>query len=87
MEIRANSELPVTWNNGCTEARCISKGSYGEGQPENVNLALVQWAHRPGRACKLLRFMHRGIGPSMEICANSELPVARYNGCTEERCI
>ena len=86
MEISANSELPIARYNICTKARCIWKGIYGEGEPKNVNLVLVRKAHRPWRACKQLRALKRSIGPSMEICANSELPIASYNVCTKAKC-
>ena len=75
MKICPISELSVARYNGSPEVRCKCKKCYGEGEPENVNLALVQQAHRPARACKLVRFMHQRIGPSMEISENSELPV------------
>ena len=64
------------------------KEAMGKGEPKNViNLELVQKAHRPGTACKLLRLLRRRVGPSMEISTNSELPVARYNVCINARCI
>ena len=31
--------------------------------------------HLPVRACKLLQFTERSIGPTMEICVNSGLPI------------
>ena len=87
MEICSISGHPVARYNGCTNARCIWKGSWGEGEPKNVNLETVQKAHRPERASKLLRFLHRRLWPWTKIYANSGLPVAQYNGCTNARCI
>ena len=43
----------------------------------NVNPSSVQKAYRPLRACKLLLPLQRRTGPSMEICANSGLLIAR----------
>ena len=83
IQISSHSELHVTRYYVCTKARCISKGSYGEGKPKNVNLALVQTAHQPLRASKLLRLLQRRIGRPIQICANSELHIARYYGCTK----
>ena len=42
-------------------------------------------AHLPGLAFKLLRFPLRLIVPSIEICVNSELPIARHKVCTNPR--
>ena len=53
------------WYRVCTNAIYIRKGSYGNGEPKNVNLILVQKAHFALRASKLPVFMHRGIGPSV----------------------
>ena len=49
---------------------------YGNGEPKNVMLVLVQKAHFSVRACKVPGFMHRRIGPSVQICGNSGLPFA-----------
>ena len=68
-EICANSELPVARNKGCTVARCIWKGSYGEGETKNVNLELAQKAHPPGWARKLLCLLQRRVVPSKEYSA------------------
>ena len=35
------SKLPPDLYNACTNARCISKGSYGEGELKNVSLESV----------------------------------------------
>ena len=59
----------------CTKAIFISKGSYGEGDPKNINLWLVQEAYLPVGAIKLAGFMQRRIGPIIEICGNSGLPI------------
>ena len=87
VEICAHSELPVARYKGCTNARCIWKGSLGEGEPKYVNLALVEKTHLPVRGCKLLRLMQRRVVPPVEICTHSELPFARYKGCTNAMCI
>ena len=87
MEIFAISGLLLARYNGWTKARCIWKGSYGDGEPKNLNLELVQKANRQGRACKLLCIQHRRIASTMEICATSGLLLARYNGCTKPRFI
>ena len=85
MEIFANAEFPLARYSACTNAKGTLNGSYGEGEPENVNFESVRKAHQPERACKLMDLMHRRIGPSMEICANSQLPLARYIVCTNAR--
>ena len=56
-----------------TKAVVISKGSYGEGEPKNINLGLVQEAYLPEGAIKLAGFMQRRIRPIIEICGNSGL--------------
>ena len=59
----------------------------GKGSLKNVNHALVHTADRPLLTSKLLRLMKRRIGPPIQICAHSELHVARYYGCTKARCM
>ena len=63
MEICENSELPFSQYSVCTNERCKRKGSYGEGEPKNVNLEWMQKAHLQGRASKLLRLLQRRIVP------------------------
>ena len=47
----------------CTNPIYIWKGSYGNGEPKNAILVLVQKAHLLVRACKLPGFMQRRMGP------------------------
>ena len=47
------------WYRVCTNAIYICKGSYGGGEPKNLNLVLVQKAHFAVRDCKPPNFMHR----------------------------
>ena len=42
VEICAHTELPDARYKACTNARYILKGSFEEGEPKNVNLALVE---------------------------------------------
>ena len=53
----------------------ISKGSYGYGEPKNVLLYFMEKPHLPVRVCKLPRFMGGSVGPRMEICETSGLPI------------
>ena len=53
----------------------ISKGSYGHGQFKNVLPYPVQIPYLPVRGRKLPRFMGCCIGPRMEICGISGLPI------------
>ena len=55
-----------TWYRVCTKAMFTSKGSYGNAEPKNLILVSVQKASFKLRGCILPRFMHRGIGPTME---------------------
>ena len=55
----------------------ISKGSYGNVEPKNVNPESVQTAYRCVRASKLPGYLKRRIGPTMEICVNLGLPIAK----------
>ena len=87
VEICAHTELPDARYKACTNARYILKGSFEEGEPKNVNLALVEKAHLPLRACKLLRLLQRRKGQPVKIYAHSELTVARYKGYINARCI
>ena len=48
---------------------------------------MVQKEHLPVRACKLLRLVQRHVAPPVEICTHSEVPVARFKGCTNARCV
>ena len=47
----------------CTNPIYIWKGSYGNGEPKNAILVLVQKAHLLVRASKLPGFMQRRMGP------------------------
>ena len=87
VEICVKSGLPLARYNVCTNARCICRGSLGDGELEYESPGSVQKAHQRGRACKLLRPQRFSVGPWVEICAKSGLPLARYNVCTNARCI
>ena len=51
---------------------------------ESLNPESVQKVYRPGRAYKPLGLLQRRIGPSMEIFANSGLPLARLVQCLHQ---
>ena len=74
MEIWGTSGLPILMvprlhqNNG-------SKGSYGHGEFKNVLPLSAQILYLPVRGRKLPRFMGDSIGPRMEICETSGLPI------------
>ena len=87
MEIRIHSQLILARKKGCTNARCILSRSYGHEEFKNVNPFSVQNAHKAVRASQYLHPMQRRILPSMEIHVHSRLFLARYKGCTNERCI
>ena len=53
----------------------ISKGNYGHGESKNVLRKLVQTLYLPLRGSKVPRFMGGSIGPRMEICEISALPI------------
>ena len=53
----------------------ISKGSYGHGDSKNVLPTSVQTSYLPLRGSKVPRFMGGSIGPRMEICETSALPI------------
>ena len=63
----------MSWLCHCTRATIISKGSFREGEPKNIIFELVQKAYKPLQGCKLLVFMYRHIGPTMEISVSSGL--------------
>ena len=87
MVIRVHSRLIQARYKRCTNARCILSRSYGHEEFKYLNPFSVQKAHKAVRACQYLRPLQRRIGPSMEIRAHSRLILARYKGCTNERCI
>ena len=82
MEIRANSRLNLAWCKGCTKASSIWGRSWVYRESKIVTVQLVQSTHKPARACKHLRLLQCRVMPSMEICANSRLKLARCKGCT-----
>ena len=53
----------------------ISKESYGHGQFKIVLISSVQMPYLPLRGSKVPRFMGGSIGPRMEICETSALPI------------
>ena len=63
------------WYRVCTKAMVISKGSYGHGEFKNVLPQSVQIPYLPLRGSKVPRFMGGSIGPRMEICETSVLPI------------
>ena len=87
MEIHVHSRLFLAQYKGCTNARRLIPRSYGHEEFQNVKPFSVQKAHKAVLAGKYLRPMQRRIVPSMEIRVHSRLILARYNGCTNARCI
>ena len=87
MEIRVNSRLFLSRYKGCTNARCILSRSYKHEEFRIVNPLLVQKAHKAVLVSQYHRPLLRSIVPSMEIRVYSRLFLARYKGCTNERCI
>ena len=61
--------------------------SNGHEEFKNENHFSVQKTNKAVQAGQYLRSMHRSIVPSMEIRVHSRLILARYKGCTKERCI
>ena len=53
----------------------ISKGSYGHGEFKNVLPYSVQILCLRVRGRKVHRFMGSSVGPRMEICGTSSLPI------------
>ena len=68
------------WYRICTKAMVISKGSYGHGDSKNVFRKSVQPPYLPLRGSKVPRFMGGSIGPRMEICETSALPIPMVPG-------
>ena len=87
LEIRVHSRLIVARCKGCTNVRCILSRSYGHEEFKNVNPFSVQKAHKAVRAGQYNRPKQRRIVPSLEIRVHSRLILARYKGCTNEKCI
>ena len=87
MEIRVHSRLFLARYKGCINARCILSRSYEHEEFKIVNPFSVQKAHKALRASQYHRPLLRSIVPSMEIGVHSRLFLARYKGCTNERCI
>ena len=69
----------------------ISKGSYGYRESKNVLSLSVQIPSLPLRGSKIPRFMGGNIGPRMEICETSALPIPmvprlhQSNGCIKRK--
>ena len=87
MEIRVHSRLFLPRHIGFTNARWILSRSYGREEFKCLNPFSVQKSHKAVRAGQYLRPMQLCIVPSMEIGVHSRLMLARYNGCTNARCI
>ena len=63
------------WYRVCTKAMVISKASYMFAELKNVLPSSVQKTYLPVRGCKVSRFIGGSIGPRMEICETSCLPI------------
>ena len=87
MDIRVHSRPFLARYKGCTNGRCILSRSYGHEEFKNVIPFSVQKAHKAVRAGQYLRPLQRRREPSMEIRVHSRPFLARYNGCTNARCI
>ena len=87
MKIRVYLRVFIVRYKGCTNARCILSRSYGLEEFKNVNPISVQKAHNAVQAYQYHRPLLRGIVQSMKIRVHSRLFLARYKGCTNERCI
>ena len=87
MEIGVHSRLFLARYKGCTNARCILSRSYGHEEFKIVNSFSVQKAHKSVRSSQYHRPLFRSIVLSMEIGVHSRIFLARYKGCTNERCI
>ena len=87
MEIRLHSRPFLARYKRCTNARCILSRSYGLEEFKNVNTFSVQKAHKAVMACQYLRPLHRRKVPWMVIRVHSRPFLARYEGCTNARCI
>ena len=87
MDIRVHSRLFLARYKGCTNARCILSRSYGHEEFKNVNPFSVQKAHKAVLVAQYHRPLLRSIVQSMEIRVHSRSFLARYNGCTNARCI
>ena len=87
LEIHVHSRLFLARNKACTIARCILSRRYRHEEFTNLNPFSVQKAHIAVRAGQYLRPMQRRLVHAMEICVHSRLILARYNGCTNARCI
>ena len=75
MEICESSALPIHMVRRLHQTMVISKGSYGHGDYKNVLPMLVQTPYLPLRVSKVPHFMQGSIGPRMEICETSALPI------------
>ena len=75
MEICEISALQSPWYRVCTKAMVVSKGSYGHGESKNVLSKWVQIPYLPLRGSNVPRFKGGSIGPRMEICEISALPI------------
>ena len=87
MAIRVHSRLILAPYKGCSNTRCTLSRRYGHEEFKNVNSFSVQKAHKAVRAGQYLRPLQRRIVPSMKIRVHSRLILARYNDCTNTRCI
>ena len=74
-EICEDSGLPIPMDSIFSKAMVISKGSYGHEELKNLIHRLVQIPYLAERRRKLPRIIGGNIGPTMEICRSSGLPI------------
>ena len=63
------------WYRVCTKPMVASKGSYGHGEFKIVSHQSVQIPYLPLHGSKVPRFVGGSLGPRMEICETSALPI------------
>ena len=74
-EICKASGLPIPMDSIFTKAMVISKRSYRHEELKNLIHRLVQIPYLPEQRRKLPRIIGGNIGPTMEICRSSGLPI------------
>ena len=60
----------------CTKSIFISKGSFRDAESKNIIFGLVQKVYEHQPSFKLPAFMHRHIGPTIQISEILGLPIA-----------
>ena len=76
VQICGNSGLPFAMVPGLHQCNVYIKMELRVSEPKNVILISVRNAHFEVWACKEPGLMQRRIGPTVQICGNSELPIA-----------